>query len=237
MRLIFKIDKKYDEAMILDIIPRDAKKNKPELAELLRIDIEELADVLQNKKLSLKKAVSILVNNKYKRISAYLKSSALDYQKSWDKMNDDFFKLVSTKTGQAWKYKKYYCIISAYREGISSWGGNIVARRWSINADVQRRMTAHEIVLSHFWTMLENNNISRKWPNKKKWQYSEIFSWCLLGLDKDFIIFWPWLLKKDLFPLNHQYHDLVPLQIKLKDLYFKSNNFVDFFENAIISGK
>jgi len=235
MKLIFKIDKGYDEKMILEFIPNGGKKNKQALVDLLRIDVEELDIILKNNNLNLKKVVSILVKNKYKKLLPFLKNSAADYQKSWDKINDDFFKLVAIKTNRPWKYKKYYCVVSAFHEGISSWGKDIIARRWSINADTQRKVTAHELVLSHFWTMLEKNVISKKWSADKKWQYSEIFSWCLLGLDPDFYGFWPWLLKSDLFPINHQYQNIVPLQNKLKDMYFEYQNFTDFFEMAIKS--
>lgn len=237
MNLIFKIDKDYDEKMVLEFMPRGGKKNKQALADLLRIDADELNIVLKDKNLNLKKSISILVKNKYQKLLPFLKNSVSDYQKSWNKINDNFFKLVSIKTERPWKYKKYYCIVSAYHEGISSWGKNIIARRWSINADTQRKVTAHELVLSHFWTMLENNVIAKKWSDDKKWQYSEIFSWCLLGLDSDFNKFWPWLLKSHLFPENHQYKNIIPLQKKIKDIYFECHNFTDFFAKAIKYGK
>jgi hypothetical protein len=233
MKLIFKIDKNYDKEMLLEFMPRSGKADKQALADLLRIDAEDLNIILKNKNLNLKKIINISTQDKYKKLLPFLKNSVSDYQKSWDKINNRFFKLVSEKTKRSWKYKKYYCVVSAYHEGISSRGKNIIARRWSINADTQRKVTAHELVLSHFWNMLENNTISKEWPNDKKWQYSEIFSWCLLGLDEDFYIFWPWLLKSHLFPTNHQYKNIIPLQNKLKKLYLKCHNFTDFFEKAI----
>lgn len=233
MNLIFKLDLRYDEEMLFNFMPKSGKKDKKSLVNLLRIDTDELDDVLKNKNISLTELIHILVQNKYKKLLPFLKNSVSDYQKSWDKINNSFSKLVEVKTGHNWKYKKYYCVVSAYHEGISSWGNNIIARRWSINADTQRKVTAHELVLSHFWTMLEDNKISKNWSDDKKWQYSEIFTWCLLGLDKDFYKFWPWLLKEHLFPINHEYPDIIQLQKKLKKLYFKYKNFPDFFEKAI----
>lgn len=229
MQLIFKLDKSYDYKMLLEFMPKGGIKNKQTFIELLRINPSEIDNI----KLNTDDTVKILVNNKYKKISPFIKNSISDYQKSWNKINDAFFKLVESKTKTPWKYKKYYCVVSAYHEGISSWGGNIIARRWSINADTQRKVTAHELVLSHFWTMLDKNDISKKWSDDKKWQYSEIFSWCLLGLDKDFYKFWPWLLNRDLFPENHNYPELINLQKELKKLYSKSDNFADFFERVI----
>lgn len=236
MQLAFKLDKNYDYKMLLEFMPKGGIKNKQAFTDLLRTDAEELNEVLNNKKIATKELVKILVNNKYKKISPFIKNSISDCQKSWNKINHNFFKLVELKTKTPWKYKKYYCIVSAYHEGISSWGGNIIARRWSINADTQRKVTAHELVLSHFWTMLDKNDISKKWSDDKKWQYSEIFSWCLLGLDKDFYKFWPWLLNRDLFPENHNYPELINLQKELKKLYLKSSSFTEFFEKAIKKG-
>lgn len=233
MKLFFKIDKNYDEKMIWEFMPKNSKKNKKALTDLLRIDVEELNLVLKNNNLNLRKTVNTLVKNKFSKLLPFLKNSVSDYQKSWDKINKDFFKLVEVKTKHLWKYDNYYCVVSAYHEGISSWGKNIIARRWSINADTQRKVTAHELTLSHFWTMLNDNKISKNWPDDKKWQYSEIFSWCLLGLDEDFFKFWPWLLKEHLFPKNHQYQEIITLQNKLEKLYFKCDSFSDFFERAI----
>ncbi len=233
MKLTYKIDKKYDEAMIYEFLPPGGKNNKQGLADLLRLDSDDLSKLLKDKKLDLNKIIAYCVHDKYHQLLPYLKNSAADYQKSWDKINKAFFKMVASKTGQAWKYQEYFCVISAYHEGISSWGGNIIARRWSINADTQRKVTAHELVLSHFWTMLDNHDISKHWSEEQKWQYSEILSWCLLGLDPDFYKFWPWALKSHLFPINHQYHDLLPLQNKLKNLYLKSSDFPSFFEAAL----
>jgi hypothetical protein len=236
MQLFFKIDKAYDYKMLLEFMPKGGIKNKQTFTDLLRTDIEDVNRVLNNKKTTTNDVVKILIDNKYKKIVPFIKNSINDYQKSWDKINNAFCRLVELKTNTPWKYKKYYCIVSAYHEGISSWGGNTIARRWSINADTQRKVTAHELALSHFWTMLEKNEISKKWPDDKKWRYSEIFSWCLLGLDKDFYKFWPWLLKRDLFPENHNYPELLPLQKELKKLYFECSNFPEFFKKAIKKG-
>ncbi len=237
MNLIFKIDKKYDEKMLFEFLPSKKDLTKLNLADLLRTDFDNIPDNLESKKFDVILLIKSQVQEKYNKITPYLKNSITDYQKSWNLMNDKFATMVEKKTGQTWKYKKYYCVVSAYHEGISNWGGNIIARRWSVNADVQRRVTAHELVLSHFWNMMEKDGVTKKWPNNKKWRYAEIFSWCLLGLDKDFFIFWPWCLKKDLFPENHQYKDILPLQRELRDLYAKCSNFKEFFKQAIKTDK
>lgn len=233
MKLIFKLDKKYDEMMLWEFMPTKGKGYKQKLADLLRIDQEDLEIALKNNNNDLKKSVKFLVERKYQSLKPFLRNAAKNYQESWSKINDKFAKMVAKKTGQKWKHDKYFCIVSAYHEGISSWGGNIIARRWSINSDTQKKVTAHELALSHCWSMLEKNKIAKKWNDDKKWKYSEILAWCLLDLDTDFHRFWPWLLKKHLFPEDHQYPEILPLQKKLKKLYLKSKNFRDFLEEAV----
>lgn len=174
-----------------------------------------------------------LVEQKYKKILPYLKNSVKTYQSSWGKINKQFSELVVRKTQSDWKYKNYYCVVSAYHEGISSWGGDTITRRWSINPDTQRPVTAHELTLSHFWSMMEKNEKTKNWTDDKKWQYSEILSWCLLGLEDDFYKFWPWLPGSHRFPLNHNYPDLVPLQKKLRTVYLQEKNFKKFLDRML----
>lgn len=234
MKLIFKIDRTYDEEMLFEFLPAgNLNKNIDDVSEVLRIDKEDLEKKIKKYSSDIKKIVSSVVQEKFERILPYMKNSVKSYQKSWNSINDNFSSLVEKKTGVSWKYKTYYCVVSAFHEGISSWGGDTVARRWSINSDTQRPVTAHEIVLSHFWTMLEKNPLSKNWNNHKKWRYSEIFSWCLLGLNDEFFKFWPWLLKKHRWPLNHNYPEIISLQKKVGVLHKRYKNFKDFFEASI----
>lgn len=230
MKLIFKIDRHYDEEMLLEFLPtNEIKKNIDDFAKILRIDREDLQKKIKKYSSNINKIVAATVKEKFAKILPYMKNSVHSYQKYWNNINDDFFALVTKKTGAPWKHKTYYCVVSAFHEGISSWGKNTVARIWSVNPDTQRPVTAHEIVLSHFWTMLENDPLSQKWDDNKKWQYSEIFSWCLLGLNDEFVQFWPWLLEEHRWPLHHEYPEIIPLQKKLVVLHKKYKNFNQFF--------
>lgn len=230
MKLTYKIDKKYDKEMLFEFMPENGIKDIEQFAELMRIDEDEAASAIKNQGKDIKKLVPYLVEQKYKKILPYLKNSVATYQSSWDKINKQFSELVARKTKSDWKHEKYFCVVSAYHEGISSWGGNTIARRWSINPDTQRPVTAHELTLSHFWSIMEKNDIAKDWTDDKKWQYSEILSWCLLGLDDDFYKFWPWLPQSHRFPLNHNYPDLVPLQKKLRTIYLKQKDFKVFLK-------
>ena len=233
MKLIYKIDKKYDKEMLFEFMPKSKIKNIGQFAELMRIDKDEAVLAIKHQGENVEELVLYLVEQKYKKILPYLKNSVKTYQSSWNKINKRFSELVIRKTKSNWKHKKYYCVVSAYHEGISSWGGDTIARRWSINSDTQRPVTAHELILSHFWSIMEKNDKAKKWSDDKKWQYSEILSWCLLGLDDDFYKFWPWLPQSHRFPLNHNYPELVPLQKKLRAIYLKHKNFKSFLEQIL----
>ena len=230
MKLIYKIDKKYDKEMLFEFMPKGGARDLGQFAGLMRIDKDEAALAIKNQGKDIKKLVPYLVEQKYKKILPYLKNSVATYQSSWNKINKQFSELVAAKTQSDWKHKIYYCVVSAYHEGISSWGGNTIARHWSINPDTQRPVTAHELTLSHFWSIMDENEKTKEWTDDKKWQYSEILSWCLLGLDDDFYKFWPWLPQSHRFPLNHNYPDIVPLQKKLRTIYLKHKDFKSFLE-------
>jgi len=232
MRLIYKIDKKYDNEMLLEFMPKSGTKEIGQFAELMRIDKDEATLAIKKQGKNVNKLVPYLVEQKYKKILPYLKNSVVIYQSSWNKINKQFFELVTKKTQSDWKHEKYYCVVSAYHEGISSWGGNTIARRWSINPDTQRPVTAHELTLSHFWSIMDKNDQTKKWTDDKKWQYSEILSWCLLGLDDDFYKFWPWLPQSHRFPLNHNYPKLISLQKKFRTIYLKHKEFKSFLKQV-----
>lgn len=232
MRLIYKIDKRYDNEMLLEFMPKNGTKEIGQFAELMRIDMDEATLTIKKQGKNVNKLVPYLVEQKYKKILPYLKNSVTIYQSSWNKINKQFSELVTKKTQSDWKHEKYYCVVSAYHEGISSWGGNTIARRWSINPDTQRPVTAHELTLSHFWSIMDKNDKTKKWTDDKKWQYSEILSWCLLGLDDDFYKFWPWLPQSHRFPLNHNYPELIPLQKKLRTIYLKHKEFKSFLKQV-----
>lgn len=233
MKLTYKIDKKYDKEMLFEFMPENGVKDTQQFAELMRIDTDEVALTIKTQGKDIKKLVPYLLEQKYKKILPYIKNSVTSYQASWDKINKQFSELVVKKTQSDWKHKDYFCVVSAYHEGISSWGGNTIARRWSINPDTQRPVTAHELTLSHFWSIMDKNDKTKEWTDDKKWQYSEILSWCLLGLDDDFYKFWPWLPQSHRFPLNHNYPDLVPLQKKLRTIYLKHKDFKSFLEQIL----
>ena len=170
---------------------------------------------------------------RYKRIGQYLKKTKMLYQKSWDQINEDFFKTTEEITGYPWKYKRYYCVLSPFFQGISSWGENKIVRSWKENPYTMRKITAHELLISHIFTIFERNFKEAKLTKKQKWALAEISAFAICGLERKMLKFWPWILEKEKYPLDHNYPELYSLQRKLKLIFQEKKNFKDFLEKSI----
>ncbi len=173
------------------------------------------------------------VNRRYKETKKYLQKTQLLYQKSWDEINDRFFRTVEKITGYSWKHKNYYCVLSLFHRGISSWGGNKIARIWSENPYKMRKITAHELLISHIFTIFERDFGEEKLVPKEKWALAEIFAFAICGLEKDVLLFWPWITEQEKYPLNHNYPELYALQRKLKPIYERKKTFRESLRKGI----
>lgn len=170
---------------------------------------------------------------RYKKAWRFLQKTKSLYQKSWDEINNDFFKTTEKITGYPWRHKRYYCVISLFHRGISSWGGNKIARIWSQNPYNMRKITAHELLISHIFTIFEKDFKKEKLTNKQKWALAEISAWAITGLEERMLKFWSWISEKEKYPLNHNYPELYEPQKKLKPIYEKKKNFKKFLKEGI----
>ena len=184
-------------------------------------------------KFIIEKSYRGLNKQKYKTLLPYLKKTHKLYQKSWDEINDGFFKTVDKITGYSWKYKTYFCVLSPFYRGISSWGGNKIVRTWRENPYSMRKITAHELLISHIFTIFEKDFQKENLTDKQKWALAEISAWAITGLEKKMLKFWPWISEDEKYPLNHNYPELYNLQRKLKLVYAKKKNFRSFLQKSI----
>lgn len=170
---------------------------------------------------------------RYKKVTAYLKKTKILYQKSWDEINDEFFKAVEEITSYSWKYKIYYCVLSPFHRGISTWGGNKIIRTWKENPYTMRRITAHELLVSHIFTIFERDFQKENLSDKEKWALAEISAWVITGLKKKMLKFWPWIKEEERYPFTHNYPELYKLQKILRPKYEKKRNFKEFLKESI----
>jgi len=184
-------------------------------------------------KFIIEKSYSGLNKQRYKALFPYLEKTLKLYQKSWDEINKKFFKTVEKITSYPWKHKIYFCVLSPFHKGISSWGGNKIVRTWRENPYSMRKITAHELLISHIFTIFERDFQNEKLTNKQKWALAEISGWAITGLEKEMLKFWPWISEEEKYPLNHNYPELYELQRRLKPIYETKKNFKEFLKKGI----
>ena len=184
-------------------------------------------------KFIIEKSYSGLDRQKYKALLPYLKKTQKFYQESWNEINDESFKAAEGITGYSWKYKIYFCVLSPFHKGISSWGGNKIIRTWRENPYSMRKITAHELLISHIFTIFERDFKKENLTDKEKWALAEISAFAITGLEKKMLKFWPRISEEEKYPLNHNYPELYELQKKLKPIYERKKNFKEFLQKAI----
>ncbi|MFH1745195.1 MAG: hypothetical protein ABH881_03450 [bacterium] len=168
----------------------------------------------------------------YKTSLEYMKYSQNEYQKSWDKINNDFSDYIEKQTGYKWFYNTYYCIISAMHPGISNWGdGPKIVRWWRENSFTQRRITAHELIISHYFEIFKNQYSEQKISKNQIWVLAEIAGFALTSLTPESKKFWPWDTSG--YYTNHNYPQIVKLQNKLKSKFLNRKSFDEYIEIGI----
>jgi hypothetical protein len=213
--LRYIIDREYDAEMIFQLFGAGMYDKK----QLAGFGMEkDLIDKIARAKewLAVKGGVQDFVDQKYRSCMPYLRKTQRLYQKSWDEIDGAFFKRLTVLTGTTLKYHKYECVVSLFHEGVSNWNGNKIARSWAKNSYTQRRVTAHEVVIAHFFDVVRALNDSRSYSDKDIWQLAEVYAFTVNALDAKMHSFWPWEKKE--IDLSHNYPELILLQKKYEKI-------------------
>ncbi len=148
------------------------------------------------------------------------------YQKSWNKINDEFSKYVETTTGYNWAYPEYICVLSPVTRGASNWGhAPVIIRDYRDIPYQMRRMTAHELILSHYFEIYRRHYASEGLKDGQVWALAEIAAFALTSLTKDAESFWPGHTG---YYYNHKYFHIVGLQKELRKAFIESIERKDF---------
>jgi len=212
IKLNFFSDKNRDCDLLTSMYP-----DKKHLAGMIWVDIEKLHGEINVKN------IDLYVKNTYQSYGNFIEKTSKLYQNSWNEINDQFFSLMAEKTKLSSHFPDYRCHVTAFLQGLSNWGGNIITRGWKENPFIMRKITAHEIVIAYLWNHLKNifpNN-----TDDKHWKISELIAWVMLSHDKDFMKLWPWFIDKSGL---QNYPQLVVHIDKVKDIYFTTKDFKDF---------
>jgi len=175
-----------------------------------------------------------LVQNRYAKESKRIDEAIEKYQIAWDKINDNFYQEVKKITGEDWQFPEYKVVVSPFHPGISNRGKNVVIRSAFEDPDGQKRITAHEILMIHIWSILD-----ARYPGAKKdslkhfWGLNEITAVAILGLEPRLNSLWTRKTQGyDQYMAN--YPQLRPLQMKLKEIYLTKKDFNSYLQKAIL---
>lgn len=173
------------------------------------------------------------LEKQYNLFSKNIKYSQIEYQKKWNEINDDFSRYIEKETGYKWFYRTYYCVVSAVFIGISNWGNEPkIVRWWRENPYTQRRITAYELIISHYFEIYKRF-YQKSHPLKKNqvWALAEIAAIALTTLPPETEKFWGW---DDLgYNAKHNYPQIVALQKKLKPIFLRKKNFDEYILKGI----
>lgn len=172
----------------------------------------------------------------YRRCTRFLESTRKTYQESWDTIGKRFSRFVAKETCHDWFYPQYECVISTTIHGISNWGQSPkIVRSWQENPFVQRRITAHELILSHYFEIYRRYYGEHGLTDKQVWALAEIAAFALTSLDQAVKDFWPW--DHAGYYTDHNYPEIVPLQKKLWQPFIKRKNFDEYILKGIKTAK
>lgn len=226
----FTIDKQYDAQMIYVMLghthdPSGLKSRSKRMG----IDLS-LAQRISKMKSWEEASVVIneLVNAKYEKVLPEMKKSVHEYGESWKSITAGFAEDVKEITGHAFFYPEYTCVVTAFHPGLSSWYGNEVARIYGKDPFKQRRITAHEIVLSHVFHIVRKYYTKEQIDDKKVWAIAEITTVFILN-EPELMKFWPW--SKDVTYLKN--YNLKE-QIQQLALFWKGkSDFRDYLDKVV----
>jgi hypothetical protein len=178
-----------------------------------------------------KKAL-VKLDETYRINQRYMKYSKKEYQKSWDEIGEEFSEYIERVTGCPWFYQTYRCVISATLPGVSNWGhAPVIMRGWKENPYTQRRITAHELILSHYFEIYRHHFQDTNLKDEQVWALAEIAALALTSLTDNATKFWPWDIKG--YYTDHDYPQIVELQLKLKPIFLRRKNFTDYMKKGL----
>jgi len=230
MKIIFEIDPKYDKQCILTMLRKPDWKYRAKEMDL-PLNLVEKLNKAEGK--DLKKAereLDKIVKATYKKFGQSIKKACTEYQRSWNKIIDEFSETVG-RLSVPWFYPEYVVKVTHFNPGISNWNGNVVGRWWKEDYDKQRRITAHEILLAHFFSIHRNLYKDSGLTDRQIWALAEIFAFAMTGLEPQITKFWPW--DESGYYTNHNYPDIVDLQNELREPFLKRKSFDEYVKKGI----
>lgn len=234
MKVKYIKDFEYDTLMIWMMLSQDDPSGVENRAKSMGVSATELSKIYGVEDYQeVKSFLEQLVTKKYKEHEEHIDAIIPQYQNCWDKINDSFSSEVERITKIKWHHKVYDVVVSPFHPGISNNGGDTVVRSAFEEPEGQTRITAHEILMSHIWTIFYDKfPESQNDPLMHFWGLNEITTVAVLGLEPSVNALWR---EKEKGYDNYlkNYPQLKPLMNKLKTEYFKVRDFEDFLKIGV----
>ncbi len=199
MKLDFVIDKEYDIKMTLQL----KEAGYPGYKKINRTFLEE----------------------RYRKELPEMRIKQKEYQVSWDGIGESFSDYIERATNHGWFYPKYECVMSIAVSGASNWGhAPIIMRIYTEDPYRMRRITAHELILSHYFEIYRRYYNSESLTDGQVWALAEIAAFALTSLTSEAKSFW----QNAEYYTNHNYPHIAKLQNDLKPIFLESMKMKDF---------
>jgi hypothetical protein len=191
LKLSFIIDRQYDEDNMVWMFRHDDPAGLESRAASMGVEVDvarrirDAADPSVARKLARK-----LVSNRFDDEGTALEASRKDFEIQWNDLLPLFSKVVVETTESPWVHPDYVCVVSSIFPGLSSWSGNKVATKFDYDSVYERRMLAHELLLSDVFQLVRKRYSSSEISDWQIWAFSEITPDFILD-DPSLAGFWP----------------------------------------------
>ena len=231
MRLKFTIDPEYDIQTFFHLLRQEHWQSRVADAGISYDLAEKIHNASSDEELSaLYQELHEFAMEQYSQNHESIEKSKEAYQASWDEIIDEFSKTAADLTAP-WYYDEYQCVVTHLCKGVSNWNGNKIGRTWKEDPDSQRRITAHEILLAHYFSIHRNRFPNSGLTDEQIWKLAEIAAMALTGLEPSLKKFWPHDEKG--YYTDHNYPELVELQEQMQDAYVHRTNFDEYVRKGM----
>ena len=217
--LHFIKDRDYDAEMISVMLKGRSEQGILEYAKTIGVSPEDARRIAAGDQA----LAEMIAEIRYAEAGNKLNGVIEAYQQGWDEIDQQFFDRLVELTKFPLAHESYECVVSLFHPGISNWGGNKVVRIWNKDSEEQRRITAHELIISHFFSLMHKKHSTISSQNI--WKLAEVYAFAVTGLDPIMRTFWPW--DNSGAYTDHNYPEIVQLQKDLTHLYPDINAFVE----------
>lgn len=230
MKIKFVIDKKYDFEMIHPMLQgKDWEYRAGEMG--INLDFaKQIHKFKERDSPKIFEELWRLVEEEYSKVETFMEKTRQQYQDSWNEIMEDFSKIIAELTFP-WLYDEYTCVVTNFHPGLSNWNGDVIGRWWKENPYTQRRITAHEILLAHYFSIHRHHFPDSGLTDKQIWALAEIDGFALTGLEDKLKQFWPWDNRG--YYSDHNYPHIVQLQKELRDPFINRKDFKEYVGKGI----